>query len=60
MIQDVSEQSERALDIMELTIRKTPGNANFRIDGCIEGLTVQTNIKSRYGDDFYLTRNIFY
>jgi len=60
MIQNVSEQSERALDIMELTIRKTPGNASFRIDGCIEGLTIQTNIKSRYGDDFYLTRNIFY
>ena len=60
LMQDVETQSIRALDVMELDLRKTEGNSNCRIDGCIEGMTVTANVKSKYGDDFYLTRNVYY
>ena len=60
LLQDINEQSVRALDIIELTIRQTPGNASFRIDGCVDGVTLKTVITSNYGDDFSLTRDLYY
>lgn len=60
LVQDTEIQSIRALDTMELALRKTEGNASFRIDGCIEGMTVTANVKSKYGEDYYLTRNVYY
>lgn len=38
----------RAMDIMEMDIRKTPGNGSFRIDGCIDYIKVEMKTKSRY------------
>ena len=60
LMQDINEQSVRALDIVELTIRQTPGNAGFRIDGCVDGVTLKTVITSNYGDEFSLTRDLYY
>lgn len=39
----------RFLDIVEMDIRRTPGNEHFRMDGCIECLEVQTVLRSRSG-----------
>lgn len=60
MIMDIKDQTFRALDIMELNIRQTKGNGGFRIDGCIEGLRITTNIISKNGDNYYLSRNCYY
>lgn len=60
MIMDIKEQTYRALDIMELNIRQTKGNGGFRIDGCIEGLRITTNIIGKNGDNYYLSRNCYY
>ena len=42
-------QTFRMLDIVEMDIRNTPGNTNFRIDGCIDRVVVQAVIGSKYG-----------
>lgn len=46
------DRTMRSMDIIEMDIRKTQGNSNFRIDGCIDSLslyvTVTENKKRRY------------
>lgn len=37
------------MDIMEMDIRKTPGNSVFRMDNQIYQLTADVNVSSRYG-----------
>lgn len=50
----------RFADMAELDIRKTPGNENFRMDGCIDGMTIEANIISKYGDAFLIQRDCCY
>ncbi len=38
--QDKEVMTKRLMDIMEMDIRLTPGNQHFRMDGCIDSLTV--------------------
>ena len=37
------------MDIMEMDIRKTPGNSEFKMDNQIYQLTADVNVSSRYG-----------
>ena len=39
----------RAMDIVEGNIRLTPGNSNFRMDGCFVKLKAKVSMASRYG-----------
>lgn len=39
----------RFMDLMEMDIRTTEGNAEFRMDGCIEWLSIQASVRSRMG-----------
>lgn len=57
---DTNIKTMRLLDMVELDIRKTAGNQNFRIDGCIDGMRIEANIISRYGYAFVLQRDCFY
>ena len=50
----------RFADMAELDIRKTEGNENFRMDGCIDGMTIEANIISRYADAFLIQRDCCY
>lgn len=38
----------RFMDIVEMDIRKTPGNKDFRMDGCIDYLDITAIYKSRF------------
>jgi len=40
------------MDVMEMDIRLTPGNQNFRMDGCIDSLTAYLTYRS-VGDTVY-------
>ena len=42
-------QTFRMMDIVEMDIRQTSGNENFRIDGCIDRLEAEVTIESAYG-----------
>ncbi|MBQ8823168.1 MAG: hypothetical protein IJZ82_11030 [Lachnospiraceae bacterium] len=46
----------RFMDIVEMDIRLTDGNAAFRLDGCLDYLGFQAKIHSRYGYDFEIRR----
>lgn len=39
----------RFMDLMEMDIRRTEGNAGFRMDGCIERIRAVAEVKSGYG-----------
>ncbi len=50
----------RLIDMAELDIRKTVGNENFRMDGCIDGMTIEANLVSKYEYTFLLKRECCY
>lgn len=46
----------RAMDIMEMDIRTTPGNAHFRMDGCFDTFRAELSVSSRYGYTYRMQR----
>lgn len=50
----------RSLDIVEIDIRKTPGNEHFRIDQCVDYLRVSFGFSDTQGHDFVFTRSMRY
>lgn len=50
--QDKEVMTKRLMDVMEMDIRLTPGNQNFRMDGCIDSLTAYITY-SGVGDTIY-------
>ena len=51
---------KRLMDVMEADIRMTPGNENFRMDGCVDAITAQASVESGYGRSFQITRSYQY
>ena len=51
---DTEDVTYRFMDVMEMDIRRTEGNENFRIDGCIDYLEVQVTAASDYGYTYHL------
>lgn len=50
----------RAMDMVEADIRKTPGNSNFRLDGCYTVVEACVQIGSTYGYQYELIRRKSY
>ena len=50
----------RAIDMIELNLRETPGNGNFRMDGCIEFLEADAEITDCAGRKFTIRRSYSY
>jgi len=48
--------TERAADMVEIDIRQTSGNENFRLDGCVDAVEACTDMKSVYGYNCEITR----
>ena len=46
----------RAMNMVEADIRQTPGNEDFRLDGCLDAIEVNVNIDSAYGYDCQFIR----
>ncbi len=55
-LQDAGTRTERAMDIMEMDIRCTPGNARFRLDGCFDCYQAHLAVTSRFGYAYEMTR----
>ena len=55
-LSDISEQTFRTMNVMEMDIRQTSGNSAFRIDGCIDRLKVQITLQSAYGYTIHLQK----
>jgi hypothetical protein len=59
-IMDKTKKVQRSLDIVEMDIRKTGGNENFRIDRCIDYINVSFGFEDSNGHDFVFSRNKCY
>lgn len=46
----------RMLDVIEMDIRRTKGNRNFRIDGCIDYIETEIEFSSKYGYEYSIFR----
>lgn len=55
-LQGVEIRTERSMDIMEMDIRRTPGNARFRLDGCFDTYQARLSVTSRFGYAYEMTR----
>ena len=55
-LQDQGTRTKRAMDVIEMDIRQTPGNANFRLDGCFDTYTAHMEVESRFGYTYEMTR----
>lgn len=55
-LQPTDALSLRFMDLMEMDIRRTPGNKYFRMDGCMDGLEAEAVIRSGYGYRFTIRR----
>ncbi len=52
--------AKRAMDVVEMNIRTTPGNSNFRLDGCIEYLEANAVIEDSSGRNLTIRRDYSY
>ncbi len=55
-LQDAGTRTERAMDIIEMDIRRTPGNGRFRLDGCFDAYQAHLEVTSRFGYSYEMTR----
>lgn len=55
-LQNEGTRTERAMDVMEMDIRRTPGNAAFRMDACFDCFLAQTSVNSHFGYSYEMTR----
>lgn len=51
-----SVKSLRTMDIMEMDIRRTDGNQNFRMDWCMDAFSMTASVRSRFGYTCTLTK----
>ena len=49
---DLEKVTFRFMDLMEMDIRKTEGNAAFRMDNCIDYLETEARMVSKYGYEY--------
>ena len=50
----------RAMDLIEMDLRKTVGNETFRMDGCVDYIEATAVISSRFGYHCDITRDYYY
>lgn len=59
-VKGVREKTFRAMDIMEMDVRKCPGNSYFRLDTCVDYVEATVYTGSRYGFSHEITRAYYY
>lgn len=59
-VQNVEVKTNRAMDIMEMDVRKCPGNSHFRLDTCVDYIQAEVLTSSGYGYNHSITRSYYY
>lgn len=59
-IENVENKTNRAMDIMEMDVRKCPGNTYFRLDTCVDYIQAEVLTSSGYGYNHSITRSYYY
>ena len=50
------EKTKRMMDIMEMDIRQTEGNAGFKLDYCVDVFRAQLEVGTKYGYEVGIER----
>ncbi len=50
----------RMMDLIEMDLRQTVGNQNFRLDACMDYVEAEAQVESRYGYGCEITRSYYY
>lgn len=58
--ENVQLKTNRAMDIIEMDVRKCEGNAYFRLDTCVDYLQAEVLVSSSYGYNHSITRSYYY
>lgn len=56
-LQDKENRTYRAMDIMEMDIRRTPGNGGFRLDSCFDTYQANLSVSGGFGYSYKMTRS---
>ncbi len=59
-LEDKTDKAMRSMDMIELNIRQTEGNRNFRMDACVEYLQAEVCVESSSGWSFDIRREYAY
>ena len=59
-LQNKTEKVFRAIDVIELNLRRTVGNEFFRMDGCMEYIEAEVELTSRRGYKYKIRRDFSY
>ncbi len=60
LLQEDTIKNMRAMDIMEMDIRQTPGNKHFRMDVCFDSFLATISVSSKYGYHYDITKRYAY
>ncbi len=60
MMTNKTDKVKRAMDVIEMNVRETPGNKRFRMDGCAEYLEAEVFFKTKSGKDISIRRDYAY
>ena len=55
-LENKEKRTFRAMDIMEMDIRRTAGNGRFRLDACFDTCQADLSVSSRFGYSYEMTR----
>ncbi len=55
-LQNPEKRTFCAMDVMEMDIRRTPGNAGFRLDACFDTYQAKLSVSSQFGYAYEMTR----
>lgn len=55
-LENKEKRTFRAMDIMEMDIRRTAGNGRFRMDACFDTYQAELSVSSRFGYSYEMTR----
>lgn len=55
-LQNQENRTYRAMDIIEMDIRRTPGNGRFRLDDCFDTYQAKLSVSSGFGYSYEMTR----
>ncbi len=60
MMTDKTDKVRRAMDVIEMNVRETPGNRRFRMDGCAEYMEAEAFFKTKGGKEISIRRDYAY
>ena len=55
-LENKEKRTFRAMDVMEMDIRRTAGNGRFRLDACFDTYQADLSVVSRFGYSYEMTR----